>query len=182
MTAFVFEGVDKAGKTTLLKELKRITHFQLMTVRRPAENGWEAVNEWRQGKKDAETIIEYARKTRDKLDFLLDRFSYSELVYARIFDRPCDFGFYETLLKNNRDVLKLVLVQEPMDIIWDRWRKAGLPPEKATEIVAGYELMVQRLGLTLGEDYYTFSPLSDNINDLLHWIKVHGKNSVRSSN
>lgn len=177
MTAFVFEGVDKAGKTTLLKKIKAETGLQLFTVRRPAENGWEALTEFQQGKKDAENIIRYARENHGKFDFLMDRFSYSELVYCKAFDRPCDFSYYEQLLKRNRDVIKMIYIWDDVNVISERWKRENLPVENVAKIMVCYEAMIIRLRLVEGQDYIRFRP-QDDYTKLLEWIAENGKNSI----
>jgi thymidylate kinase len=181
MTAFVFEGIDKVGKTTTLAYLHKLTGLPVMSVKRPAENGWEATKEWSRGKKDAQEIIQYARQKKDEIDFLLDRFAYSELVYSRAFDRPCDFHWYESILRKNRDVLKIVYVQENPYIIAERWKKDNQPTEYIVNIMAEYTSIFEILGLIEETDYIKFSPTQDNIQKIIDWIKKYGKDSVRSS-
>jgi len=175
MTIFVFEGIDKAGKTTLIKEVGRALDLKIFTVKRPAENGWEALTEFRQGKIDAENIINYARKNPD---FLLDRFIYSELVYAKLFERPCDFPWYKTFLKKNKDILKVIHVDEKSEIIIHRWQKENLPIENALKIMVEYNNLWYALGLVQDTDYIRFKPSQDKIKTLLFWIYKNGQNSL----
>lgn len=178
MTAFVFEGCDKAGKTTLLAQVAKDTGFKVFTVRRPAENGWDTVKEFRQGKADADEIIEWAKKDGD---FLLDRFSYSELVYAKLFKRPCDFPWYRNKMKKNKDVLKVIFVDERPDIIYSRWEKEDLPIDHILHIISEYNNLWESLEFKEGVDFYRFRPSSDNYKNLLSWIAVNGQNYLRSS-
>jgi hypothetical protein len=152
-----------------------------MTVKRPAEDGWKATLEWSRGKKDAEEIIGYARKKMGELDFLMDRFSYSELVYCRAFDRPCDFPWYQKLLRENKDVLKLVYVYEDYYTISKRWSDEKKPTEHIVTIISEYLSMISLLGLEEGIDFVRFCPTHDNIENLVDWIKKNGKDSVRPS-
>lgn len=181
MAAFIFEGIDKAGKTTLIKRIGVQTDLKILTLRRPAKNGWESLKEFRQGKEDAESVIKYARENADKVDFLLDRFSYSEIVYAKCFKRPCDFPWYRKRLKENKDILKVIYIDERPDIIYARWEEKGMPMENILKINAEYNNLWNSLGFKQGLDFYKFRPSRDSIDDLISWIKINGKDFFRPS-
>jgi len=182
MTAFVLEGIDRVGKTTLLTTLSGDPYnFKVLTVPRPSENGWETIREFRRGKEDCEKIIKLAREVNAYKDFILDRFSFSELVYAKVFGRACDFPWYEKQMRQNKDVIKLILVIEEIETIVERWRAEDKPTEYIIPIITEYNTMLKKLGFEEGLDYMTFKPTTDKIDRIIGWINSNGKNSVRSA-
>lgn len=178
MTAFVFEGPDRVGKSTLLQKVQDLTGWEKVWVERPGE-GWEVTQEWVQGKTDLEQLTAKFRNSREH--FVMDRFSYSEVVYSRVFNnRPCDVGWYMEKLQENRDVLKLIICDEPWHVLSERWVREAMPVENIVRIQQAYSLLPAELSLLEGHDYIRVRPSDpQQVQKAVDWI--HDQASLRPS-
>lgn len=160
---FVLEGVDRVGKTTLANRLSEVLHWPLITLCRPQSDQRVA---WKQGKKDFKRVI---RRTGC---CIVDRFSYSELVYSKVLDRECDRQWYLEHLRQYREKLKIIYLHERYDLLTPRWTIENLPIDRVIPLITEYYQLFRELGLIEFQDIYHLCPRDETgIDRLITWMK-----------
>ena len=168
MTAFVIEGIDRVGKSTFIEKAIERFGLQKVWVERPAENGWETEKLWEQGKNDLTNWVWTFREENQK-HFIMDRFSYSEVIYAELFNRPCDFDWYKKNLRDAQDVLKLIIMRTDRDVVRGRWAIEGMPIENVDKICDKYDRLPHHLRLS--PDNFVFIDPMSQVELAMGWIK-----------
>jgi thymidylate kinase len=137
------EGVDRCGKTTLLKNMMVIEPFKFwpmfkLQVPPAVLSGIDTVV-------GGQTIEAYARAFNDALvtmrktiSFLTDRSFVSSIIYSTLFGRPIDWQYVTHLATELAPII--IYVRPPLDVVVERMRTVGDDYVKEAHVRQAYAL------------------------------------------
>lgn len=163
----IFEGIDTSGKDTIMNEVNKHLNFEIVRG-----SSFELTN----GKDEMELFYSFYRMTA--LDnVILNRYVYSNLVYAPIFSDYNMMNVEELPIIENKlkDKAVIIYLHADKDVITDRFKSRGekyVDENQIEEILESYRDILQNTELDVISINTGKSSIQESVDSILSFLDI----------